>query len=68
MNRKQSWEREVRTVADATQREFRLVITYVNDRIVPEVRTGAGAAMHSTARGLRRAADWLDATLGARRV
>jgi hypothetical protein len=68
MNRKQTWEREVRTTITALEHEWKQFIAHVNDRIVPEVRTGAGAAMESVAGGLRRAADWLDANRGTRRV
>jgi hypothetical protein len=67
-NRKQVWEYEARRAFAAAGHDWQRLITHVNHRIVPEVRTGAATAMQSLAAGLRRTADWLDANRGPGRV
>jgi hypothetical protein len=71
MNRTQQawgWEDEMRRTANAAKQETRQLIDHVNDRIVPEIRSGAITALQSLAGELRRAADWLEHAHGARRA
>ncbi len=48
------------SAAVEAERQFRRVIRYVNDRIVPEVRSEAQVASRDIAAGLRRLADALE--------
>ena len=56
----QRWEGELRGAAQEAERQFRQVVRYVNDRIVPEVRSEAKVAARDMAAGLRRLADALE--------
>ena len=58
---KQNWHFETRNVAQAAGRELEQAIAYMNDRVVPAVRSEAAYAQRKGARLLRNWADLLDA-------
>lgn len=62
-----SLESEVRDVARDAETEVRRVITYLNDRVVPDIRAHTRTAMRSAADELRKLADRLERRGGAPR-
>lgn len=66
MVEQRSWEAELRGAAAEAEHELQRVVSYVNDKVVPEVRSRTAGALHSIAGELRRLADHLDAERGPR--
>jgi hypothetical protein len=56
----QRWDSEIRGATVEIERYFGQVVGYVNDRIVPAVRSEAKVAARDMAAGLRRLADALE--------
>ena len=53
-------DNDVRDIAQGAEAELRRVIAYLNDRVVPQVRTQSLQAYHAAAVELRKLADKLE--------
>ena len=66
-----TWEHTLRrTLGEAgaeAVRELQVAISYVNDRVVPQVRRHSMEAMHSASQRLRRLADRLESAAASTR-
>ena len=54
------WEQRVSEVSSRLEGEVRRVVKYINDEVVPEVRTNGSDALRAAATELRKLADYMD--------
>ena len=55
-----SWERRIEEIGARAEAELRLVLGYINDEVVPDVRRSGSMALRAAASELQRLAAHLD--------
>ncbi len=54
------WEQRLNEAGSRIEEELRRVIQYINDEVVPEVRSNGSDALRSAAAELQKLADYMD--------
>ncbi len=54
------WEQRVNQAGGRIEEEVRRVVTYINDKVVPEVRDNGSDALRAAAKELQKLADYMD--------
>lgn len=54
------WEQRVSEVSSRLEEEVRRVVKYINDEVVPEVRSNGSDALRAAATELHKLADYMD--------
>jgi hypothetical protein len=57
---KRPWEERVSEVSGRMEEELRRVVRFINDEVVPEVRTNGSEALRVAAKELHKLADYMD--------
>ena len=54
------WEQRLNEAGSRIEEEVRRVVQYINDEVVPEVRSNGSDALRSAAAELKKLADYMD--------
>ena len=54
------WEQQLREAAARAEEEFRRVLTYINDEVVPDIRRNGSEALRAAAVELQKLAQRMD--------